>query len=192
MSGERKNHGDAEHVADISRWLMESPETVKLFQELGESTADANELVRGLLQAAINSGLNAQMDAHLDYVNGDRAVKEAAGQANGRNGSYPKTVDSAYRPVDIGVPRYLAGAHMLRMVYTCVVHLIRAANRRVAWGDRKEVSKYLRGIYTAVNEDEARSRQSISYPWPTPTGSPHICKSVPLHKRADTLPYGSS
>ena len=31
------------------------------------------------------------------------------------------------------------------------------------------------------------SRQSISYPWPTPTGSPHTCKSVPVHKRTDTL-----
>lgn len=38
-----------------------------------------------------------------------------------------------------------------------MVHLIRAANRWVAYGDRKEVSKHLRGIYTAVNEDEVRS-----------------------------------
>ncbi|WJY65289.1 Transposase, Mutator family [Corynebacterium aquatimens] len=99
-----KKHGDAERVADISRRLMENPETAKLIQELGESTADANELVRGLLQATINSGLSAEMDAHLGYVNGDRAAKEAAGQANSRNGSYPKTVDSAYGPVDISVP----------------------------------------------------------------------------------------
>ncbi|AEX81738.1 transposase-like protein [Corynebacterium diphtheriae HC04] len=38
-----------------------------------------------------------------------------------------------------------------------MVHLIRAANSWVAYGDRKKVSKHLRGIYTAVNEDEARS-----------------------------------
>ncbi len=38
-----------------------------------------------------------------------------------------------------------------------MVHLIRAANRSVAYGDRKEVSKHPRGIYTAVNKDEARS-----------------------------------
>ncbi|CQD13694.1 conserved hypothetical protein [Corynebacterium striatum] len=37
-----------------------------------------------------------------------------------------------------------------------MVHLIRAANRWVASGDRKEISKQLRGIYTAVNENEAR------------------------------------
>ena len=34
------------------------------------------------------------------------------------------------------------------------------------------------------------SRQSISYLWPTPTGSPHTCKSVPVHKRTDTLYSG--
>ncbi len=88
---------------------MENPETAKLIQELGESTADANELVRGLLQATINCGLGAEMDSHLSYVNGDRAAKEAAGQSNSRNGSYPKTVDSAYGPVDISVPRDRAG-----------------------------------------------------------------------------------
>lgn len=43
------------------------------------------------------------------------------------------------------------------MIQTCVVYLIRAANRWVAYGDRKAVSKYLRAIYTAVHEDEARA-----------------------------------
>ncbi|CAB0662882.1 hypothetical protein CIP107573_01936 [Corynebacterium diphtheriae] len=41
---------------------MENPETAKLIQKLGQSTADANELVRGLLQATINGGLGAEMD----------------------------------------------------------------------------------------------------------------------------------
>ena len=69
---------------------MENPETAKLIQQLGQSTTDANELVRGLLQATINSGLSAEMDAHLGYANSDRAAKETAGQANSRNGSYPQ------------------------------------------------------------------------------------------------------
>lgn len=43
------------------------------------------------------------------------------------------------------------------MIQTCVVHLIRAANRWVAYGDRKAVSKYLRAIYTAVHDDKARA-----------------------------------
>ena len=36
------------------------------------------------------------------------------------------------------------------------------------------------------------NRQSISYPWPTPTGSPHTCKSVPVHKRTDTLLWSAN
>ena len=41
------------------------------------------------------------------------------------------------------------------MVQTCVVHLIRAANRFVAYGDRKAVSKELKTIYAAANEETA-------------------------------------
>ena len=37
-----------------------------------------------------------------------------------------------------------------------VVHLIRAANRWVAYGDRKAVSAQLRKIYTAPTEETAR------------------------------------
>jgi len=34
---------------------------------LSMSTDDASELVKGLLQASINAGLQAEMDAHLGY-----------------------------------------------------------------------------------------------------------------------------
>lgn len=80
-----KKHDDAEHVADISRRLMGNPNPAKLIHELGESTSDANKLVRGLLQSAINTGLNAEMDTHLSYDHRDRAGKGTAGQANRRN-----------------------------------------------------------------------------------------------------------
>lgn len=38
---------------------------------------------------------------------------------------------------------------------TCVVHLIRAANRWVAYGDRKKVSAALKKVYTAPDEASA-------------------------------------
>ncbi len=56
-----------------------------------------------------------------------------------------------------GFPKAIQATWPDSIIQTCVVHLIRAANRWVAYGDRKELSKHLRGIYTAVNEDEARS-----------------------------------
>ena len=42
------------------------------------------------------------------------------------------------------------------MVPTCVVHLIRASMRFVAYGDRKGVATALRPVYTAPDEEAAR------------------------------------
>ncbi|MDP9832887.1 transposase-like protein [Trueperella abortisuis] len=42
------------------------------------------------------------------------------------------------------------------LVQTCVVHLIRAANRFVAYQDRKAVSAPLKTIYTASSEQVAK------------------------------------
>lgn len=93
-----KKHDDAKRVADISRKLMGNPEVAAMIRALGTSTPDANDLVRGLLQATINSGLEAEMDAHLGYEHSDREGKACSRTANSRNGSYPKTVDSDYGP----------------------------------------------------------------------------------------------
>lgn len=41
------------------------------------------------------------------------------------------------------------------MVQTCIVHLIRAANRWVAYGDRKPVSAALKKVYSAPDESTA-------------------------------------
>ena len=42
-------------------------------------------------------------------------------------------------------------------VQTCVVHLIRASMRFVAYNDRREVAAALKPIYTAANADAARA-----------------------------------
>jgi putative transposase len=41
-------------------------------------------------------------------------------------------------------------------VQTCVVHLIRASMRFVAYGDRKPMAKAMRAVYTAANADAAQ------------------------------------
>ena len=41
------------------------------------------------------------------------------------------------------------------MVQTCVVHLIRAANRWVAYGDRKKVSAALKKVIYTTNSIES-------------------------------------
>ena len=54
-----------------------------------------------------------------------------------------------------GLPEAIEATWPNSLVQTCVVHLIRAANRFVAYGDRKAVAKGLKAIYTAANEDTA-------------------------------------
>lgn len=56
-----------------------------------------------------------------------------------------------------GLPEAIQATWPDSMVQTCVVHLIRASNRFVAYGDRKAVSKQLRTIYTASTEQAARA-----------------------------------
>ena len=70
----KKNHDPAK-VNEISEKLMENPELANLISELSTSADDASDLVKGLLQASINAGLQAEMDAHLGYRHSDRKTK---------------------------------------------------------------------------------------------------------------------
>ena len=54
-----------------------------------------------------------------------------------------------------GLPEAVEATWPGSMVQTCVVHLIRAANRWVAYGDRKGVSAALKKVYTAPDEASA-------------------------------------
>ncbi|MDK4316757.1 hypothetical protein QPX18_01145 [Corynebacterium pseudodiphtheriticum] len=58
--------------------------------ELSTSTDNASDLVKGLLQASINAGLQAEMGVHLGYGHSDRKAKaqvETAQSSNHRNGA---------------------------------------------------------------------------------------------------------
>lgn len=54
-----------------------------------------------------------------------------------------------------GFPEAIEATWARATVQTCVVHLIRAANRFVSYGDRKAVSKQLKTIYTAPSIEAA-------------------------------------
>ena len=98
---------------------MESPEFTSLISELYASADDVSELVKGLLPALIDGGLQAEMDAHLGCGYSDRKTKvqvEAAQANNRRNGSYTKTVNSGYGAVEVTVPRDRASTFTPRMV----------------------------------------------------------------------------
>ena len=112
----RRDPADKAKIDAIEEKLLANPEIAKLIDELGTATTDANDLVRGTLQASITRGLNAEMDAHVGYGPGDRDAKAAVGPNNHRNGTYSKTVDSNYGPVTINVPRDRAGTFLPTMV----------------------------------------------------------------------------
>jgi len=107
---------DSAKIKAIEQKLLANPEIAKLIDELGSTATDANDLVRGLLQASVTRGLEAEMDAHLGYSKGDREAKAAGGGDNYRNGSYVKKVDSNYGPVDVTVPRDWQGTFLPTMV----------------------------------------------------------------------------
>ncbi len=112
----RRDPEDKARIDAIEEKLLANPEVAKIIKELATSTTDANELVRGMLQASLSAALQAEMDVHLGYQSGDRAAKNAARADNHRNGSYPKTVDSNYGPVTIDVPRDRQGTFVPTMV----------------------------------------------------------------------------
>ena len=56
-----------------------------------------------------------------------------------------------------GLPEAIEATWPHTVVQTCVVHLIRAANRYVAYHDRKALSAGLRRIYTAADADAAET-----------------------------------
>ena len=107
----KKGH-DPARVNEISEKLMENPELASLISELSTSADDASDLVKGLLQASINAGHKAEMDAHLGYGYADRKAKarvETAQESNHRNGSYTKTVNSGCGALEVTMPRDRAG-----------------------------------------------------------------------------------
>lgn len=54
-----------------------------------------------------------------------------------------------------GLPDAIRATWPRTVVQTCVVHLIRASMRYVAWKDRRAVAGLVKAIYTATNEDAA-------------------------------------
>jgi putative transposase len=56
-----------------------------------------------------------------------------------------------------GLPDAVSSAWPKAIVQTCVVHLIRASLKYVAWDQRKKATAAMRPIYTAVNEAAAKA-----------------------------------
>jgi putative transposase len=56
-----------------------------------------------------------------------------------------------------GLPEAIEAAWPKAIVQTCVIHLIRASMRYVAWDQRKKAAAAMRPVYTAINEAAAKA-----------------------------------
>jgi putative transposase len=73
----------------------------------------ANGLIPGLIKAALERGLAAELTDHLGY---ERGAPDASEHVNSRNGHTPKTVKSQVGEVDLAVPRDRDGSFTPRLV----------------------------------------------------------------------------
>lgn len=76
-----------------------------------------------------------------------------------------------------GFPEAVEATWPASLVQTCVVHLIRAALRFVAYGDRKAVAAALKPIYTAADEDAALTALEAFAASPLGKKHPHAVKT---------------
>jgi transposase-like protein len=92
-------------------------------------------LVPGLIKAALERGLSAELSDHLGYDKGDRG---AALFPNSRNGSTPKTLASQVGPIGLDVPRDRDG--------TFTPRLVPKGSRRLGGLDDMIISLYAGGM----------------------------------------------
>lgn len=86
-----------------------------------------------------------------------------------------------------GFPEAIEATWPGSLVQTCVVHLIRASMRYVAYADRKAVAAALRPVYTAVDADAALAAlvafadSALGKKYPAAVATREGNTSVPVH-----------
>ncbi len=89
---------------EIADSLKESGALDEIFARIdaGEPLTGHEGLLKGMLKASLERGLEAELSDHVGYERGD---PDAAMFANSRNGTFAKTVASEIGDVELAVPR---------------------------------------------------------------------------------------
>jgi putative transposase len=123
---------------DVVKELTASGALDSLFARIDagdiEMTGDGG-LIPGLIKAALERGLAAELTDHLGYEKGS---PEAAEFANSRNGFTPKTLASQVGEVELAIPRDRQGSFIPR--------LVPKGSRRLGGLDEMIVSLYAGGM----------------------------------------------
>ena len=128
-----------------------------------ELTGDGG-LIPGLIKAALERGLQAELTDHLGYEKGD---PEASMFANSRNGTTPKTVATQVGDVELDVPRDRDG--------TFTPRLVPKGSRRLGGLDEMIISLYAGGMTSATSSITWRPRSAPSCPTRRSARSPTRC-----------------
>ncbi len=103
--------------------------------DAGEPLTGEAGLLSGMLKAALERGLDAELTEHVGYARGDG---DAAEYQNSRNGTSPKTVATEIGDVDLAVPRDRDG--------TFTPMLVPKGQRRLDGLDGMIISLYAGGM----------------------------------------------
>jgi hypothetical protein len=89
---------------EIAESLKESGALDEIFARIdaGEPLTGHEGLLKGMLKASLERGLEAELGDHVGY---DRGDPDASMFPNSRNGTYPKTVASEIGDIELAVPR---------------------------------------------------------------------------------------
>jgi transposase-like protein len=122
---------------EIADSLKESGALDEIFARIdaGESLTGHAGLLKGMLKASLERGLEAELSDHVGYDRGDPAAAEFS---NSRNGTFAKTVATEIGDVELAVPRDRDG--------TFTPMLVPKGARRLDGLDAMIVSLYAGGM----------------------------------------------
>lgn len=122
---------------EIADSLRESGALDEIFARIdaGEPLTGHEGLLKGMLKAALERGMETELSDHVGY---DRGDPDAALFSNSRNGTFPKTVASEIGDVELAVPRDRQG--------TFTPMLVPKGIRRLDGLDAMIVSLYAGGM----------------------------------------------
>lgn len=122
---------------EIANSLKESGALDDIFARIdaGEPLTGHEGLLKGMLKASLERGLETELSDHVGY---DRGDADAALFANSRNGSFPKTVATEIGDIELAVPRDRQG--------TFTPMLVPKGQRRLDGLDATIISLYAGGM----------------------------------------------
>ncbi len=100
---------------EVAESLKQSGALDEIFARIdaGEPLTGHEGLLKGMLKASLERGLDAELSDHVGYDSGD---PDASMFPNSRNGTFPKTVATEIGDIELAVPRDRQGTYTPMLV----------------------------------------------------------------------------